>query len=72
MLQTNTPPKVDYVGDRFMRMREVVNTVGASKSAIYNWMRAKQFPKPVKIGMQRVAWKASDIRQWMAQRETTI
>lgn len=40
-----------------------------SRASIYEWMKNGTFPKPVKLGVRRVAWRSSDINKWLADRE---
>lgn len=32
-------------------------------------MRREEFPKPIKIGRRAVAWRESEIREWIDGRE---
>ena len=36
-----------------------------SRSEIYKKMAANQFPKPIQLGRQRVAWRVSDIERYI-------
>ena len=40
-----------------------------SSATIYRWIKAGNFPKPVRLGPNMVRWKASDIKAWMIQKE---
>jgi len=42
-----------------------------SRSAIYRDMSAGTFPKPKRIGKRAVAWPASSIEAWIAERPFT-
>lgn len=52
--------------DRMLRLNEVQHLTGIGRSAIYTRMKEGTFPKQVKIGPNSVAWRQSDIAQWMA------
>jgi len=52
---------------RFLRLPEVLDRVGVSKSTLYAWIRAGLFPKPVPLGTLSV-WVESEIEDWMAAR----
>lgn len=54
--------------DRFMRLPEVVRTIGVSRSSIYSWQKQGLLPKAVKIGPRTVGWKESTIQTFIAQR----
>jgi len=49
-------------------MPELTKAVGLSKATIYRLMKANQFPKPVWITNDRVAWKANDVKAWVEAR----
>ncbi len=51
-----------------LRRPEVEARVGLSRSSIYAFMAAGQFPKPIRLGARAVAWRASDIEAWLASR----
>lgn len=35
------------------------------KSAINDWMKVKNFPKPIRLSQTLVLWRISDVVQWM-------
>lgn len=50
----------------FMRLPEVVATVGVSKSTLYAWAASGKFPKPVQFpGGNIAAWISTEIAEWM-------
>ena len=55
---------------RLLRIDEVVERVGLSKSSIYGRIRAMAFPAPVNLGGHSVAWVESEIEEWIAARIT--
>lgn len=57
------------MADQFLlRRREVERRVGKSRSAIYAAVRAGEFPRPVAIGRRAVAWRLTDIQEWIDAR----
>ena len=54
--------------DPLMRRPAVQAATGMSRSGIYAAM-ARDFPKPVKLGPQAVAWRQSEVQAWIASRE---
>jgi len=66
---TLSPVPVDYTPrDRFIRLPEVLYTTGLSRSTVYEMMTRKQFPAQISLGGKTVAWLASEIGSWMAER----
>jgi prophage regulatory protein len=55
-----------------LRRPEVEARTGLSRSTIYDWMKRGQFPQPVKLGARLVAWRKSDIADWLESRETRV
>ena len=54
--------------DRLLRRRQVEEITGLSRSSIYRLMRDGKFPRPVKVGLAAVRWRASDITAWLESR----
>ncbi|WP_432432263.1 helix-turn-helix transcriptional regulator [Granulicella aggregans] len=52
----------------FWRLPEVKAVTGLSKSSLYELIRANNFPSPVHLGARTVAWVASEVKQWAAER----
>ena len=56
------------MGDRFISMIEVLDRICLSKTHLYRKINAGQFPRPVPLGPQKVAFLESEIEAWMAAR----
>lgn len=54
--------------DRLMRLPEVMQTIGRSRTSIYYDVKEGRFPEPLKIGRRAIAWRESDIRDWIESR----
>jgi len=52
----------------FLRLPKVKAVTGLSKSSLYELIRANSFPAPVRLGVRTVAWVASEVKQWAAER----
>ena len=53
---------------RILRMREVMQRIGLSRSTIYKLMENDDFPRPMKLGSQAIGWRDADIEAWIAGR----
>jgi prophage regulatory protein len=51
-----------------LRRHQVEARTGLSRSTLYDWMKNNKFPKPVKLGERIVAWRESDIDNWLKSR----
>ena len=54
---------------QLLRRRDVEIMIGLSRSAIYALMDEGIFPRPIRIGKRAVAWRQSEIEEWMASRK---
>jgi prophage regulatory protein len=58
------------MNDRILRRPEVERLTGLSRTTLYEWMKRGVFPRPVALGARLVGWRASDIAEWLAERQT--
>ncbi|MET4680410.1 helix-turn-helix transcriptional regulator [Stenotrophomonas rhizophila] len=63
MTDSHTPPP------RLLRLKEVQDRVGMSKTTIYDRVKAKTFPAPVHLGTM-AAWVESEVDRWIIERIT--
>ena len=49
---------------RLMRLPEVIQLTGVSRSTIYRWMANGEFPKQISLGANTVAWLETDVGDW--------
>lgn len=54
--------------ERLLRLRQVQAITGLSRSTIYAWMGSGDFPRQVRLGARSVAWRESEILDWIATR----
>ncbi|BAK75431.1 phage transcriptional regulator, AlpA [Pseudogulbenkiania sp. NH8B] len=53
---------------RIIRLKEVMELTGLSKTTIYEQMRTGNFPAGRKIGTRAVGWPSTEIEQWLQAR----
>ena len=53
---------------RLLRLNEVKQRTGLSKSSIYNQIADGTFPEPVPIAARAVAWVEAEIEEWINNR----
>ena len=58
-----TSPPARALGP-LLRRDEVIRETGLSRPTIYRRIAAGTFPRPRRIGVQAVAWAASEIEEW--------
>ena len=56
----------DRVNDRLMRLEEVLEMCGISRSELYRQIADGRFPRPVKVGLRAVRWWQSEVEAWRA------
>ena len=52
--------------ERFLRLPEVQDRTGFSRSFIYKGVNDKTFPAPRKVGGRASVWLESEINDWMS------
>ena len=57
---------------KMLRRPAVQDITGLSRSTIYYMMASGEFPKPIRIGRRAVAWRESDIADWLSGREALV
>jgi len=45
--------------------KQVINRMSIPSSTLYRWISNGTFPKPIKIGPRRTAFRQADIEQWL-------
>lgn len=57
--------KTTKTKNRFLRLSDVIDSTGLSKSTIYSQIQKGTFPASIKLTERSVAWLESDIDEWM-------
>ena len=60
-----------YDIDPYVRLRFVLTATGLSNSTIYRLIQMGQFPQPRRLTERTSVWRLSEIKQWMADRESS-
>jgi prophage regulatory protein len=47
----------------------ILDLTTQSKSTLYRNIRLGEFPPPVKVSRNRVAWRQDDVESWLASRQ---
>ena len=56
------------IQERFLRIRAVLMVTGLSRATLYVMVKNESFPAPVRLGARSVAWRASQVQEWMDTR----
>ena len=62
------PARRPYAGAMLLRLPQVKEITGLSRSTIYNWITVGRFPRPAKLGPRSVAWVREEIETWVNAR----
>lgn len=52
-----------------LRMKQLTQYTGLSKSHLHHLVREGQFPKPVKLSTRCSAWKREEVDKWLNSKE---
>ena len=55
-------------GEHLLRLDQVIHRVGLGRSTIYRRVYEGTFPPPLKIGDRAIAWRQSEVEQWIKKR----
>lgn len=53
---------------RIIRLKEVIDSTGLSRSTLYKYISEGTFPKPVSLGDRCVGWVDSEVHDWILAR----
>ncbi len=53
---------------RLIRLPEVMDRVGLSRSSIYQYIQQGRFPAQINLGSRCVAWNSEDIDAWIQEK----
>lgn len=67
-IPTDRPVVLPETG--FLRQPQVLTFVPISKSTLWRRMVAGTFSKPLKLSSNVTAWRAEDVRRWIAEQGT--
>ncbi len=70
-METQAPVTITALDEEFWSIKIVMAKTGLSRAAIYDYVTHQRFPRQRRIGPNRVAWFATEVRTWMASRPTS-
>ena len=53
------------MAEKLLRRPDVEEITGLSRASIYAMMSKGNFPRPLRLGPRAVAWRASDVQEWI-------
>lgn len=53
---------------RLLRLPQVRQVVGLSRSEIYRLVALNQFPRNVRLGVRAVGWDADEVEAWVKEK----
>ena len=65
---TENPEQQNGSPVRLLRMSQVQNRTGLSRSTIRRWVARGLFPQPIKLGENVVGWIEAEIDAWIRER----
>ena len=54
--------------NKFIRLNDVKEMTGLSRSSIYQFISRGSFPEQVKLGERAVGWTEHEVQEWMNSR----
>jgi len=62
------PPATVVPLDRLLPLEEVLRLTSWSRTSLYRKIADETFPRPIKIGAARIAFRASELTAWLDSR----
>lgn len=59
------PPVAPF---QMLSVNELTRRLGVSRTTLYSWRRQGEFPKAVRLGPNRLAWKSTDVEKFLEER----
>ncbi|MGR5452276.1 helix-turn-helix transcriptional regulator [Vibrio campbellii] len=56
------------MSNQIIRLPEVIQATGLSRSTIYLRMSKGEFPKSISLGERAIGWVQVEVEQWVEQR----
>ena len=56
---------------QLLRLQAVISLIGMKRSWILQKVKDGKFPKPLRLGPRAVAWRHSEVMEWIDDRELT-
>lgn len=53
---------------KVLRLHQVMETTGLSRSTVYKYISEGAFPKPLSLGERCVGWLESEVHDWLLTR----
>ncbi|MEM5799857.1 MAG: AlpA family phage regulatory protein [Candidatus Aenigmatarchaeota archaeon] len=54
---------------KYLTLKDIIQNYSISRSTVYLWMKTLGFPKPIKVGIRKSLWIASEIEDWFERRK---
>jgi len=54
--------------EKILKIHQVVEIVGISRSSVYTMIQRNDFPKPLKLGSRSSGWLKSEVDAWIESR----
>ena len=57
----------NITNNNLLTINQVCVKVNRSRVTLWKWVKAGQFPKPLKIGNRTLGWKEVDFNNWLIE-----
>ncbi|MBV8774452.1 MAG: AlpA family phage regulatory protein [Deltaproteobacteria bacterium] len=58
--------------EQILRKPDLESITGLDRATIARLIQKGQFPRPVRLSLRAVGWKASDVEEWIRSRQLTV
>lgn len=57
------------VEKKVLRIQEVIDSIGLSRSSIYRMIKLGKFPQPISLSTRRVGFISEDVSNWIEKQK---
>lgn len=54
---------------QLLKLRDVTRLTSLHHATIYRLMKRDEFPRQIRLGQRRVAWRASEVSDWINRQQ---
>lgn len=64
MAASTTPQTTPRTGCEFLTVKQIANRYGVHEATVHRWVKARRFPRPIRLGENCTRWRLADLERW--------
>ena len=67
-MNSNQELSTSYTEQHVIRIQELMQITGVSRSSIWRWVKSGDLPPPIALGPNCIGWLSAEIYKWLEDR----